>query len=75
MPTTRLKVGLFHLLPLCISKKEGSGMDKFVCLVCGYECDPATGDPEGIEPGTNFEDLPMTGFAVCRGRQRPVRSG
>ena len=45
--------------PMHIKKEGGAGMDKFVCLVCGYEYDPATGDPEGgIEPGTNFEDLP-----------------
>ena len=32
---------------------------KYVCSVCGYEYDPAKGDPEhGIEPGTAFEDLP-----------------
>ena len=32
---------------------------KYVCDVCGWEYDPAVGDPEnGIEPGTAFEDLP-----------------
>ncbi len=31
----------------------------FRCAVCGYEYDPAKGDPErGIPPGTAFEDLP-----------------
>lgn len=34
-------------------------MKKYVCDVCGYEYDPADGDPESdIEPGTAFEDLP-----------------
>ena len=34
-------------------------MSKYVCDVCGYEYDPATGDPDnGIAPGTSFEDLP-----------------
>ncbi len=34
-------------------------MTKYVCPVCGWEYDPATGIPEdGIEPGTAFEDLP-----------------
>ena len=34
-------------------------MEKHVCDVCGWEYDPAVGDPEnGIEPGTAFEDLP-----------------
>jgi len=32
---------------------------KYVCGVCGYEYDPAAGDPDhGIEPGTKFEDIP-----------------
>ena len=31
---------------------------KYVC-VCGYEYDPAVGDPDGgIAPGTPFEDIP-----------------
>ncbi len=34
-------------------------MKRYVCLVCGYVYDPEEGDPEnGIEPGTEFEDLP-----------------
>ena len=34
-------------------------MKKYICDVCGYVYDPATGDPEnGINPGTAFEDLP-----------------
>ena len=34
-------------------------MDKYVCGACGYEYDPAVGDPDnGIAPGTAFEDLP-----------------
>jgi rubredoxin len=34
-------------------------MDKYICSVCGYEYDPAKGDPDnGIAPGTAFEDLP-----------------
>ena len=37
--------------------KEDSSM-KYVCP-CGYEYDPAVGDPDnGIEPGTPFEDRP-----------------
>ncbi len=32
---------------------------KYVCDVCGYEYDPAKGDPEnGIQPGTPFSELP-----------------
>ncbi len=34
-------------------------MKRYVCVVCGYVYDPEEGDPEnGIEPGTEFEDLP-----------------
>ena len=34
-------------------------MTKYVCDVCGYEYDPAVGDPAGgIAPGTAFEDIP-----------------
>ena len=34
-------------------------MRRYVCTVCGYIYDPATGDPEsGIAPGTAFEDIP-----------------
>ena len=33
-------------------------MAKYVCP-CGYEYDPALGDPDnGIAPGTKWEDLP-----------------
>jgi len=36
-------------------------MDKYVCVVCGYEYDPEVGDPDGdVAPGTNFEDIPDT---------------
>lgn len=34
-------------------------MEKYVCTICNYVYDPATGDPEhGIEPGTPFESIP-----------------
>ena len=34
-------------------------MDKWECIACGYIYDPAEGDPDGgIEPGTEFEDIP-----------------
>ena len=34
-------------------------MDKYVCTVCGYIYDPATGDPDnGVAPGTSFSALP-----------------
>ncbi|MEE1098512.1 MAG: rubredoxin [Alistipes sp.] len=34
-------------------------MKKYRCIPCGWEYDPAIGDPDsGIEPGTPFESLP-----------------
>ncbi len=34
-------------------------MAKYVCTVCGYVYDEATGDPDnGIAPGTRWEDVP-----------------
>ena len=34
-------------------------MKKWICIPCGYEYDPAIGDPDGdIAAGTAFEDIP-----------------
>jgi rubredoxin len=34
-------------------------MKKYRCLLCGYIYDPQNGDPDnGVQPGTEFEDLP-----------------
>ena len=34
-------------------------MEKYKCSVCGYEYDPAKGDPDnGIAPGTKWDELP-----------------
>ncbi|MBQ8864100.1 MAG: rubredoxin [Rikenellaceae bacterium] len=52
--------------------------DKYRCEVCGYVYDPAIGDPEnGIEPGTNFEDLPDDWLCpLCNvGKERFVNIG
>ena len=39
-------------------------MQKYVCDVCGYEYDPASGVPDsGFAPGTAFEVLPE--YLVC----------
>jgi rubredoxin len=36
-------------------------MNKYICDICDYVYDPASGDPDnGIAPGTSFEDLPET---------------
>lgn len=33
--------------------------ERYECIVCGYQYDPAKGVPElGIAPGTPWEDLP-----------------
>ena len=52
--------------------------DKYRCEVCGYEYDPAVGDPENdIEPGTSFEDLPDDWLCpLCHvGKERFVNIG
>lgn len=34
-------------------------MKKYTCKVCGYEYDPAEGDPgANVKPGTPFDALP-----------------
>lgn len=39
---------------------------KYICTVCDFIYDPEIGDPEGgIEPGTQFEDIPEIGYALC----------
>ena len=43
-------------------------MKKYVCTVCGYEYDPALGDPDnGVKPGTAFEDIPDDGTCPACG--------
>ena len=43
-----------------LEKNGGLLMDKYVCLVCGWEYDPQTGDPANdVAAGTAFEDLPQ----------------
>ena len=42
-----------------VKNKRRKKKKKYVCGACGYEYDPAVGDPDnGIQPGTAFEDLP-----------------
>ncbi len=34
-------------------------MDSWVCTLCGYIYEPASGDPDnGVAPGTAWEDVP-----------------
>ncbi|OIO00417.1 MAG: rubredoxin [Elusimicrobia bacterium CG_4_10_14_0_2_um_filter_56_8] len=36
-------------------------MKKYVCKLCGYVYDPATGDPDNsVPPGTDFDKIPGT---------------
>jgi rubredoxin len=42
-----------------VPKKVVPNWKHYVCNGCGYEYDPAVGDPEGeINPGTLFENIP-----------------
>lgn len=48
-------------------------MKKYVCEPCGYEYDPAVGDPDnGIAPGTAFEDLPDDWVCPIAVRKRSI---
>ena len=39
---------------------------KYICTVCDFIYDPEIGDPEGgIEPGTQFEDIPDDWVCPC----------
>ena len=39
--------------------KGRNGVKKYKCLICGYEYDPAAGDPDnGVPPNTAFDSLP-----------------
>ena len=34
-------------------------METHTCVVCGYDYDPETGDPEnGVAPGTSWDQVP-----------------
>jgi rubredoxin len=52
---SNLQIAIFKII---INLKIKKSMN-YVCVVCGYVYDPAVGDVEnGIQPGTQFEDLP-----------------
>ena len=41
------------------NKESTMADEKWICDVCGWEYDPATGDPDnGVPAGTKFEDIP-----------------
>ena len=42
-----------------MERERNNKMKQYVCSLCGYVYDPATGDPEnGAAPGTAFDALP-----------------
>jgi rubredoxin len=44
---------------IVLTKKKEELYMKYVCTACGYEYDPAVGDPDnGVAPGTAWEDVP-----------------
>jgi flavin reductase (DIM6/NTAB) family NADH-FMN oxidoreductase RutF/rubredoxin len=41
------------------AEKTEADLSAYICNICGFQYDPAEGDPAmGIPPGTSFEDLP-----------------
>ena len=48
-------------------------MDKYLCTICGYVYDPATGDPDnGVKPGTSFDQIPQTWVCPVCGASKEV---
>ena len=46
-------------------------MEKYVCNVCGYEYDPAIGDPDqDVSMGTLFEALPEEWICPLCGEEK-----
>ena len=42
-------------------KAKGSGVNRYICRMCGYVYSPLRGEPHnGIPAGTEFDDLPDT---------------
>ena len=40
---------------------SSAGTKKYMCLICGFVYEEAAGLPEeGIEPGTRWEDIPLS---------------
>ena len=54
------EMGYNHIVKHFDTLSQEEEMSKiYVCGACGYEYDPAVGDPDnGIAPGTPFEALP-----------------
>lgn len=58
-PTYLKKGKIEEVVDVVVEEKEVIEGDIYSCDLCGYEYDPAEGDPDnGIPPGTAFEDLP-----------------
>jgi rubredoxin len=47
------------LAKIAFYSSDFPSMKKYMCLICGFIYDEATGAPEeGIAPGTRWEDVP-----------------
>ena len=45
---------------LCLEREQAIVSKTWMCLICGWIYDEATGAPEhGIAPGTKWADVPM----------------
>jgi rubredoxin len=48
-------------------------MERWICTICQYVYDPATGDPDnGVPAGTPFESLPDTWVCPLCGAGKDV---
>ena len=48
-------------------------MAKYVCSICGYEYDEATGDPDnGLAPGTKWEEYVRVGRGLIARKNAPA---
>ena len=44
-----------------VNMTRGESLKKYMCVICGFIYDEASGLPEdGIKPGTSWEDVPPT---------------
>ncbi|WP_411679453.1 acyl-CoA dehydrogenase family protein [Clostridium thailandense] len=56
-----------------VPKKVAPSWKHYVCNGCGYEYDPALGDPEGeVAPGTLFEKLPEEWTCPACGEEKDM---
>jgi rubredoxin len=57
-------------------KAKGTGVNRYICRMCGYVYSPLRGEPHnGIPAGTEFEDLPDTYVCPVCGYQGKGKIG